>query len=134
MHTAESTDQIAIRQLLERWAAAVHAQDIDAVLLDHADDILMFDVPGPISTVGIDAYKNSWPQMFASFRGAFIFDLSDVAVAAGTDVAFASALIRCEGIGRSEEPVMLDVRFTAGLRKIRDRWIVTHEHHSVPNP
>jgi len=32
-----------IRPLVERWADAVHAGDIDGVLADHADDIVMYD-------------------------------------------------------------------------------------------
>ena len=38
-------DTTQVRALIERWAEAVHAGDLDAVLADHADDIVMFDVP-----------------------------------------------------------------------------------------
>ena len=40
-------DAAQVRTLIERWAKAVHAGDLDAVLADHADDIVMFDVPPP---------------------------------------------------------------------------------------
>jgi ketosteroid isomerase-like protein len=45
-------------------------------------------------------------------------------------VAFAFALLRCgtpEDLTRTPESRL---RLTIGLRKDRDRWIVTHEHHS----
>jgi ketosteroid isomerase-like protein len=32
-------DERAIRDLVERWAVAVHTGDLDGVLADHADDI-----------------------------------------------------------------------------------------------
>ena len=32
-------DQQQIRALIERWAAAVHAGDMDRVLADHSDEI-----------------------------------------------------------------------------------------------
>ena len=38
-------DDSEIRGLIERWASAVHEGDLDTVLADHADDIVMFDVP-----------------------------------------------------------------------------------------
>ncbi len=38
-------DAIHTGSLIERWAKAVHAGDLDAVLADHADDIVMFDLP-----------------------------------------------------------------------------------------
>ena len=40
-----SADEAEIRALIDRWATAVHAGDMDVVLADHADDIVMFDVP-----------------------------------------------------------------------------------------
>src|ERR687889_842650 len=58
-------DEDRIRSLIERWAAAVHAGDMDGVLADHADDIVMFDVPPPHDGVrGIDAYRDTWPGFF----------------------------------------------------------------------
>jgi len=39
-----------IRALVERWATAVHAGELDDVLADHAEDIVMFDVPPPART------------------------------------------------------------------------------------
>ena len=41
------SDENEIRSLVERWAQAVHAGDMEGVLVDHADDIVMFDVPPP---------------------------------------------------------------------------------------
>jgi ketosteroid isomerase-like protein len=49
-------DEDEIRNLIERWAAAVHAGDLDGVLTHHSDDIVMFDVPPPFEGIrGIDA-------------------------------------------------------------------------------
>ena len=58
-------DATEIRDLIERWARAVHAGELDKVLADHADDIVMFDVPPPEEGVrGIDAYRDTWPPFF----------------------------------------------------------------------
>jgi len=58
-------DEAAIRELILRWAEAVHAGDLEVVLADHADDIVMFDVPPPNDVVqGIDAYRETWPPFF----------------------------------------------------------------------
>ncbi len=40
-----ASDEARIRELIGRWAEAVHRGDLDEVLADHAGDILMFDVP-----------------------------------------------------------------------------------------
>src|SRR5687768_11833259 len=127
-------DEMQIRALIEGWAEAVHEGRLDAVLADHADDIVMFDVPPPDDGVrGIDAYRETWPPFFDWQRQGAVFDLVSLDVTAGEDVAFAHALLRC---GRPDE-LAADpgnrLRLTIGLRKLGDRWVVTHEHHSFPS-
>jgi uncharacterized protein (TIGR02246 family) len=126
-------DEQEIRTLIERWAAAVHAGDMDTVLADHAADIVMFDVPPPYDGVrGIDAYRDMWPPFFEwQARGAS-FEIESLEVVAGADVAYAHALLRC---GMPEELAANPanrLRLTLGLRKQRERWVVAHEHHSFP--
>jgi uncharacterized protein (TIGR02246 family) len=124
-------DEADIRQLVERWATAVHAGDLDTVLADHADDVVMFDVPPPHDGVrGIDAYRETWPPFFEWQRQGASFEIAELDVTAGDDVAFAWALLRC---GTAEEFAAAPdrrLRLTIGLRRTGDRWIVTHEHHS----
>jgi uncharacterized protein (TIGR02246 family) len=126
-----TTDEQQIRTLIERWADAVHSGDIDAVLADHAADIVMFDVPPPYEGVrGIDAYRETWPPFFEwQARGA-TFDIVSLEVTAGEDVAFAYALLRCGTPEEHEANPDNRLRLTIGLRRERDRWIVAHEHHS----
>ena len=125
----------AIRTLIEQWAEAVHAGDLDGVLADHANDIVMFDVPPPYEGVrGIDAYRETWPGFFEwQLRGA-TFEIVSLDVTAGEDVAFAHALLRCGTAEELDRDPDLRLRLTVGLRKDGDRWIVTHEHHSFPSP
>ena len=126
-------DEQQIRDLIERWAEAVHGGDMSGVLADHADDIVMFDVPPPYEGVrGIDAYRETWPPFFEwQARGAS-FDIVELDVTAGEDVAFAHALLRC-GMPRELEANPANrLRLTLGLRRQDGRWIVAHEHHSFP--
>jgi uncharacterized protein (TIGR02246 family) len=123
-------DETRIRTLIERWAEAVHTGDLPTVLADHAEDIVMFDVPPPDQGVrGIDAYRQTWPPFFTWQKQAS-FDIETLEVSAGSDVAFAFALLRCgtpEDLAQTPESRL---RLTIGLRKTDDRWVVTQEHHS----
>ncbi|HSS26960.1 MAG TPA: SgcJ/EcaC family oxidoreductase [Usitatibacter sp.] len=124
-------DEQQIRSLVERWAVAVHHGDMDGVLADHAEEIVMFDVPPPYEGVrGIEAYRETWPGFFEwQARGAS-FELVSLEVIAGEDVAYAHALLRCdtpEGLAEKPENRL---RLTLGLRKENRRWTVAHEHHS----
>ena len=90
------SDESEIRALIERWANAVHAGDMDGVLAEHADDIVMFDVPPPEDGVrGIQAYRETWPPFFEWQRRGAAFEIVSLEVTAGADVAFAHALLRC---------------------------------------
>ena len=126
----ESPDQAAIRAQIEAWAAAVRRRDMTGILKNHAADMVMFDVPPPLQLKGIAAYEASWPQFFDASPKPIKFDIVDLQITAGRDVAFAVALMRCAEIEGGN--VDLDFRLTIGLHKVDGQWIVTHEHHSVP--
>jgi uncharacterized protein (TIGR02246 family) len=120
-----------IRQLIERWAQAVHEGEMEVVLSDHAPDIVMFDVPPPEQGVrGLDAYRATWPGFFEWQASGAMFEIESLEVTAGADVAFAFALLRCDTHEALERDPEHRLRLTVGLRKEDGRWIVTHEHHS----
>jgi uncharacterized protein (TIGR02246 family) len=125
------TEEEQIRNVIEGWAAAVHRGDLDTVLADHADDLVMFDVPPPYQGVrGLAAYRETWPPFFEWQANGARFEIESLAVTAGTDVAFAYALLRCGTEEEFAENPDQRLRLTVGLRKVDGRWIVTHEHHS----
>ncbi len=130
----QKADEQQIRELIERWAGAAHTGDLDAVLADHTDDIVMFDVPPPQEGArGVDDYRATWPGFFEWQAQGATFDVLELDVTAGADVAFAWALLRCgtaeENAGHPERRL----RITFGLRKEDGRWQVAHEHHSFPD-
>lgn len=127
-------NETQIRELIERWTRSVHAGDLENVLADHADDIVMFDVPPPNDGVrGIGAYGKTWPPFFTWQQEGASFEIVSMDITAGDDVAFAYALLRCG----TQEELRADpdnrLRLTIGLRKHHGRWLVTHEHHSFPS-
>ena len=66
---SQSENETQIRALIENWAKAARAQDMDGVLAEHADDIVMFDVPPPLQSRGIQEYKETWTLFFAHSQG-----------------------------------------------------------------
>lgn len=82
-------DEQEIRELVLRWADAVHTGDLDGVLVDHAADIVMFDVPPPEDGIrGHEAYRDTWPPFFEWQRAGAVFDIVELSVTSGADVAF----------------------------------------------
>jgi ketosteroid isomerase-like protein len=125
-------EEVAIREQVENWAAAVRRKDLNAILANHSPNILMFDVPPPLESKGLEAYQRTWDLFFSWAHDPVVFGIREMNVTAGDDVAFVTALMRCAGTEVNGEDIELDFRLTIGLRKIDNRWIVLHEHHSIP--
>jgi uncharacterized protein (TIGR02246 family) len=133
--TGMSSDTDTIRAQIERWAEAVHRGDLDTVLADRTADIVMFDVPPPEDGVrGLGAYRETWPGFFAWQASGAVFEIVELEVTAGADVAFAHALLRCGTPGELAADPDRRLRISFGLRKVDGRWRVSHEHHSFTDP
>ncbi|MFF5187586.1 YybH family protein [Streptomyces sp. NPDC000345] len=129
-----SDDETQIRTLITRWADAVHRGDLDAVLADHAEDLVLYYVPPPHAGFrGLAAYRAVWPPFFAWQAHGARFDIDTLDVTAGHDVAYAHALLRCGTPGELAATPGLRLRLTFGLRKEHGRWLIAHEHHSFPH-
>jgi uncharacterized protein (TIGR02246 family) len=128
-----STDESQIRELIENWADAVRRRDLENILKQHAPDLLLFDVPPPVQSKGIDAYRQSWDIFYRWFGHSGVFELSELNVTAADGIAFCTALIRCAGSDASGATEELAVRLTVCYRKRDGLWVVVHEHHSVPS-
>lgn len=126
-------DEQQIRRLIESWVAAIDRSELAGAVADRTDDVVMFDVPPPQDGVrGIEAYRATWPPFLEWQRNGACFELVELEVTAGDDVAFAHALLRCSS--REDLAAHPDkrLRITLGLRKEGGRWLVAHEHHSFP--
>ena len=129
---SSSADTASVRNVIESWAAAVRRRDLEGILRNHSSDIVMFDVPPPFQSKGIEAYKKSWGSFFSWSSDPIPFDITEMNITAGADVAFVVATMHCAEPGANGEQIGLDFRLTIGLRKIDGMWRIAHEHHSVP--
>lgn len=120
------SDDREVRDVIERWAHAVSAGDRAGILAHHSADLLMFDFPATVR--GLEDYDRTWDFFFANPRGPITFAPRDIEVVASDAVAFASCTVHCDGTSAGP----LDFRLTTGLRKGDGKWVIVHEHHSVP--
>src|SRR5258707_14750820 len=96
-------NEAELRELIARWSKAVRDEDLAGIRADHDAELLMFDVPPPFLSRGLDAYMETWKTFFGSSIRPVAFDFYDIQVTAGSDVAFATAIGRCGYIHRSGE-------------------------------
>jgi len=125
-------DTERVRQLLLAWASATRTGARDAILQGHDPDALIYDVLPPLLYHGTEAYRAGWGDWQPETQGEATFEFTEMKVVAGSDVAFASGLIKCGGAlqdGRTFEDL---VRATFCLQKPASEWLVTHQHISKP--
>ena len=111
---------------------AIRHKDIDGILRHHLAAIVMFDVPPPFQTDGIDAYRQTWETFFSWSADSVSFRVDGMKIVAGVDVAFAFIAMRCRGPAADGRVEDLNSRLTIGLQNIGGQWTIVHEHHSVP--
>ena len=128
---AESAER-QVRAVVDRIAAAIRDKDVDAVMAHYAPDIVAFDLPPPLQYRGAAMIRKRLSQWLCSFQGEIGFDMRDVAITAGDDVAFCHSLNRVSGTTRDGVAVDMWWRATNGFRRIPGGWVVTHGHSSEP--
>jgi uncharacterized protein (TIGR02246 family) len=123
-----------IRALEERFVAAFKARDVDAIMKAYAPDqtLVVFDVVPPRQYVGAAAYRKDWQTFLDSFEGPITVELTDLDVAADRNLAYSHSIQRVAGTDKQGKKLDLTVRVTDVYKKSRGRWLVIHEHVSVP--
>src|SRR5437762_10246840 len=100
----DETAENQIKVVIDAWADAVRRHDLPGILAHHEQDIVMFDVPPPLQSRGMDEYKKTWDLFFQYHTPSQAFDIEELAITAGADVAFAVAIMRCGSATPSGPP------------------------------
>jgi ketosteroid isomerase-like protein len=131
--TSSAVDsQSEVRALLDSRSDAVRQKDIDRLMSLYSPDIVYFDVVPPLSYEGSTALRGRFLDWFDRWQGAIGQELENVDISASGDLAAAYMLIRTSGTLKTEREVGYWVRLTNSFRRSDDRWLITHEHVSLP--
>jgi uncharacterized protein (TIGR02246 family) len=128
----KATGEHQIRALMDDLARAIHAKDVDALMGHYAPDVLTFDLLAPLQYSGADAIRKRVSEWFSSFQGPIDYEVRNLSITAGDDVAFCHSLTGSSGTRKDGTKIEMWWRATNGFRKIGGKWIVTHGHSSEP--
>jgi uncharacterized protein (TIGR02246 family) len=124
-----------MEEILEAYAAAVRAKDVDAFLALYADDVRTFDLWTEWSYDGKEALRATVGEWFGSLGTDLVaVEWDDVRTQAGDGVVGLSAFLTYKGLSaEGEELRSMNNRLTWILRKDGDgAWKIAHEHTSAP--
>jgi ketosteroid isomerase-like protein len=125
-----SEHAVEIQTLLAKYESTLAKKDVDGVLSCMTSDLVTYSLAPPLiwPTDGgksLQAWFNTW-------NGDISYELHDLKICAGDDIAFAHGLTHMAGTKLDGDKPDLWFRQTFGLRRIGSNWRITHDHMSVP--
>ncbi|MBB2943204.1 uncharacterized protein (TIGR02246 family) [Actinoplanes lutulentus] len=121
-----------LRELVAERVAAVATKDAKTLAARQHPDVVTFNVLPPLHAKGneaVEAATRSWFDGYASDIG---YEVQDLQVTANGDVGFCSFLYHVSGTLKNGAEVDMWVRATLGCVRENGRWLITHDHESVP--
>jgi len=131
---ARADDKADIEALQKRVAAGVEAKNPDAIMANYVpgDSLIVFDLVPPRQYVGSDAYKKDWAGVIGGCADSPKFEISDLDITADGKLAFSHCIQHFTCTDAKGNKMDLTMRTTDGYRKIKGKWLIVHEHVSVP--
>jgi uncharacterized protein (TIGR02246 family) len=128
----KQSDEAAIKRVIEDGIEAVRDKNIEGVMSFYAPEVVSFDIVPPLRYVGAEAFRKVWEEVFFVYQGPIDYELHDLTITVGDDVAFAYSLNRISGTMNTGQKTDLWLRWTACFRKINGKWLIVHHQNSVP--
>ena len=132
MAAPHAVDEADIRQRIDKLVQAIRAMDLDGVKPIFAPDIVSFDIVPPLQHVGAEAKWKNWADVFTVYRRPLGYEIHDLMITLGEDVAFGHSLNRISGTLKNGNRTDSWVRWTGCFRKIDGNWLIVHDQVSVP--
>ncbi|WP_035356551.1 YybH family protein [Edaphobacter aggregans] len=132
MAIQRAIDEANIRQRIKRWVEALCTMDLEGVMSLYAPDIVSFDLVPPLQHVGAKAKEKNWANVFGMFQRPLGYEIRDLTLTLGDDVAFGHSLNRVSGTLKNGNRTDFSVQWTACFRKIDGNWLIAHDQVSVP--
>lgn len=122
-------DAHAVQAVFEAIARGYHARDAEAIAALYVDDAPIADLAPPLQRRGVDpADLQSWLD---GWDGPVEILHRDMLVEVSGDLAICHGLVHT-AVSRDGAPVEWWARTTVALARFEGRWLVIHEHTSVP--
>ena len=129
--TTPDKDDAQIRECLNKWTRALHAKDLAALTALYGPDTVAFDLMPP-TQVDASHYRKNFERWLGSMTGPIEYEIHELRVVTSGDVAFSHNLGHVKGTRPNGEKADYWVRATVGFQKRDGKWLVIHDHVSMP--
>jgi ketosteroid isomerase-like protein len=126
-------DKNEIRRVIEGRAAILQTGDVKALLAHYAPRVVEFSLAPPLRQQTDAQDPEPVERWLATFEAPPKREVTELEIAVGGDVAYATSIDCLTATPKgTPDSFSLWYRVTLGLRKVDGRWLITHEHESVP--
>jgi ketosteroid isomerase-like protein len=132
MEDAMGSTQSEVRALLDSRSEAIRIKDIDRLMSFYSPHVVYFDLVPGLQYTGSAALRPRFLQWFDGYEGSIGQEIRDLNTLASGDIAAACMLIRASGTLKNGHEVGFWVRATSCCQRSNQRWLITHEHISLP--
>lgn len=126
-----------VQDVLEIYKGAVYELDTKKFLSIYDEDVQIYDCWGNWECKGISLWKESVTEWFNGLNedGYLLkVDFNDLTIEENTNIAFVHCAVTFAAFRENTEDKLRQMtnRFTFGLKKVNESWLITHEHSSLP--
>src|SRR4051812_22343427 len=97
MQTNRTTEEVAIRKLVDAFVASIRAKDVDGVMAAFAPNVVSFDLGPPLQHGGGETFAKRWRELFDAYEGGLDYEVRDLSITTSGDVAFSRSLNQMGG-------------------------------------
>jgi ketosteroid isomerase-like protein len=125
-----------VQDVLENYKSAIYEKDVERFVSYFSSNIHIYDCWADWECKGISQWREIVKEWFNGLieEGVLLqTDFNDVVVEEDSNLAFVHCAVTFAAHNESGEKLrQMTNRFTFGLRKENESWIITHFHSSLP--
>jgi ketosteroid isomerase-like protein len=125
-----------VQDVLDNYKSAIYEKDVEKFVSSFSSTIHIYDCWADWECNGISQWRGIVKEWFNGLSEEDVLlktDFADVVVEESSDLAFVHCAVTFAAHNESGEKLrQMTNRFTFGLKKENESWVITHFHSSLP--
>lgn len=122
-------DEGKIRATIDARANVIRGKKVEGVQACFTEDSVGFYLAPPLRQSSLKEDLAGW---FSTWHGSIGYEMRDLAITSGGDIAYCHSLSHLTGTRTDGERTDVWYRETLCFRKIGGQYLIAHVHESVP--
>lgn len=130
----DSSDTAQIKSLEANFVAGVQAKDADRIMSNYekSPDLVVFDLIPPRQYTGWDAFHKDWQGVLKGCKDTPVMEMTELVIDGDKRYAYGHNIQHMTCTTANGSKLDTTFRVTDAYKKIDGKWLIVHEHISVP--